>query len=716
MNRIYVFLLLMMSVVAVHAQSADSLSVSTDDSTQNTIKNIADSTTNPVTPDSTIQSLIPENSLKPTPDSIATASTNTTLSSLTKADTSKAATDTTAKSKVKTLRTDISYYFTIQDSASYDTATIRYFTLRNEWYSPTRIQEIDTTLHHFHYTNPIYDQEKMYQSLGNTGLAAKSIFYNPEYSPGFDYGLDAFDMYSINKKTLKFYNTLSPYSNIYYKMAPDKEQILNFTHSQSVYKNVTLGMDVRIISSVGAFLNQKSQDRRVGFTGHYISPDKRYTVAGFYAHNKYDIKENGGIANEEVFENNEEADRLVYDIKLPDANNLTKDATLYLQHSFELSPSKTLSDVASKQKSPFNFGRLAHEVEYYRQGFNYKESFPVDTIALNYYANNFKDTLNTYDTAYYHVIRNTFSWKNSRLYRTPKSLGFDFGITHQLINFQDSVKNFKYNQFILHGRMSKNLYGDLKVGGEVEYVQGDINENDFRLSGIIENSFGKDLFFKANIDQISRDPDYFYRHYHSNHFRWDNNLNKENIVRIGGEIRWNDIVLGGRYYLLTNYTFLDDEALPLQAGRSFSLLQAYFKPSFEFGNLNWDTYVYLQKPSTDQFMRVPFANGKTAISYHNTLFQNALFYQVGIDVMYKDLYYADHYMPALRSFYQQNRKKIGNFFYGDVYASIKIKRTKLILKYRHFNQGLTPYKYYDTPGYPLKDSGLEFALSWRFHD
>jgi len=558
----------------------------------------------------------------------------------------------------------------------------------------------------------------MYQSLGNTGLATKNMIFTPKTDAGFEYGIEAFDIYAINEHTLKFYNTLSPYTKVYYKMAPDKEQILNFTHSQSVYRTVTLGMDIQIINSVGAYLNQKSQDRRIGLTGHYISDNKRYTAAAVYSHNKFDIRENGGLANEEVFENNEERDRLIYDINLPDANNLTKDATLFYKHSFELSPTKESSDSAGMiKKTPFNFGRLSHKIKYYRQSFQYKEDFKTDTVAaLDYYANSYQDTLTSHDSTYYHVIQNTFSWQNSRLYRTQKSLGFDFGFTHKLINFQDSIKNFKYNQFILHGRLSKNLYDDLKIGGEAEYVQGDLNENDFRISGRIENTFDDKLFLKAYIDQISQDPDYFFQHYYSNHFRWDNNFKKENIIRIGGEAVWNDITVGGRYFLLTNYTYLNQNALPEQAGNSFSLLQAYIMPSFRFGNLNWDSWLYFQQPSTDQYMRVPFAAGKTAVSYRNSLFDNALYLQAGIDVMYKDLYYADQYMPALKSFYLQNRKKTGNFFYGDVYVSIKIKRTKLLLKYRHFNEGLTAYKYYDTPRYPMKDAGLEFSLSWRFHD
>ncbi|MGM0567518.1 MAG: putative porin [Bacteroidota bacterium] len=654
----------------------------------------------------------PDSSNKPLPDSAQIMSPDS-LTGMTQARQA----DSTVADTMPSQKFDLQYYYTIKDSTAVDSATVQYFMLENEWFMPAEIKHIDTTLRDFHYTNPVYEKQNFYQSLGNTGLAAKNLYYDPEFRSGFRYGIRSFDLYNVNENALRFYNTLLPYSKAFYKMAPDKEQILNFVHSQSVYNTVTLGMDVQIINSVGAYLNQKSQDRRVGLTGHYISDNKRYTAAAFYSHNKYDIKENGGIADEAAFENNEETDRLLFDINLTDANNLTKDATLYYRHSFELSPTKTSADSAEMlRKTPFNFGRVSHTFKYYRQGFSYQEKYNRENEKPYFYQNYYDDTVSTHDSSYYHTIENTFSWKNSRLYRTKKSLGFDFGITHRVINFQDSIKNFVYNQFVLHGRMSKTLYGDLKIGGEAEYVQGDINENDFRISGILQNKFGEDLILRATLDQVSREPDFFYNHYYSNNFRWDNNLDKENIIKAGGEITWNNIRIGGNYFLLTNYTYLNEDALPEQAGKSFSLIQAYLFPELQFGHFSWDTYLYLQKGTDENFIRVPFAAGKTAFSYHNSLFDNALYYQVGLNVMYRDLHYADQYMPALKSFFHQDRRKIGNYFYGDAYVSIRIKRARLILKYRHLNEGVTPYKYYDTPTYPMKDSGLEFSVSWRFYN
>lgn len=594
-----------------------------------------------------------------------------------------------------------------------DTSLVTSYDLENEWLFPTSIQPIDTTQRYFHYVNPLYEKERYYISLGNTGLAAKNLFFKPGNQTGFNYGEQVFDIYNLDENTLRFYRSQTPYTKLFHLIGPDKEQILNVHHSQRIYKTLTLGTDIHIINSVGSYLYQKAEDRRVAVTLHYVSENDRYNFQAFYAHNKYTNGENGGIVNDSIFENNQESDRLIFDINFEEAQNLSKNASIFFRQSFELSTSKSKADsLRKKTVKPFNFGRIQHQFKYYRKS----HLFTENNYPTSYYQNIFKDSLQTRDTAYIQTIENTFSWNNSRLLRTQKSIGFDFGVTHRLIRFEDSLQNKNYNQLAFHARVSKSLIRHLKIGGELEYIQGNINQNDFRLSGIITNNIKNKIAFQAGFDQISREPDYFYQHYYSNHFRWDNDFNKENIVKIHGAIEFPFLKAGANYYLLTNYTYLDATPEPRQIERSFSVFQAWLFPSFRFWNLSWDSYLYLQKTSNDALVRIPLLAGKSSLYYNNSLFDEALLFQIGVDAKYKGSYFADNYMPALRSFYVQDDKKIGDFFYIDAYVTFTIKRTHLMLKYMNITEGLTPYNYYDSPHYPMKDRALLFAISWRFHD
>jgi hypothetical protein len=98
------------------------------------------------------------------------------------------------------------------------------------------------------------------------------------------------------------------------------------------------------------------------------------------------------------------------------------------------------------------------------------------------------------------------------------------------------------------------------------------------------------------------------------------------------------------------------------------------------------------------------------------LFQGATTIQPGIEVFYNTSYYADAYMPALRSFYTQDKKEIGNFIYADIFFNFRIKRARMFLKYSHFNSLFGDNNYYAVPSYPLMDAGFRFGISWKFFD
>ncbi len=591
-----------------------------------------------------------------------------------------------------------------------------YDQISNDWFLKKTLHLVDTTLQYFYQTNPNFYQSNYYQTLGNTGLASQNLFLDIDSHVGFKYQKDVFDIYNIKKETLKLYKTHPSYSKVYYKLAPSKEQIINFEIGQRVYKQLILGIDVDIINSVGSYFLQKTQNRRVAFTSDYETDNRKYALKAYYIHNKHLIRENGGIANDTIFNENIEEDRLIYTINLYNSENLVKNSEVFLKHSLELGNPLT-KNMEETKHSGFNLGRAQHQFRYYRYAIHFKENYNENNRPKDFYSDFYYDDLITNDTMFYDVIENTFSWKNSDLYRTKKSLGFDVGATYQHIRFKDTLSNDHFNQFVLYGKASKSIYKDWKIGGTVEYVQGNINSNDFLISGQLQGGFSKHIKFNAYIEQIHRSPDYFYQRINTNHFIWNQNpFDKENIFRLGGVLHLPFINIEAKYSLLSNYVFLNKEIVPQQISTPFSLLQFHINPVICWNKFSWISHLYLQKPTRDDVIHLPLFAGKTTFSYGNTLFNKALFYRVGFDVRYHTNYYADYYMPALRSFYRQDDINIGNIVYGSVFVALQIKRVNILFKYRNISQGLTPYNYYGTPHYPLKDRGLEFAISWRFND
>jgi hypothetical protein len=73
-------------------------------------------------------------------------------------------------------------------------------------------------------------------------------------------------------------------------------------------------------------------------------------------------------------------------------------------------------------------------------------------------------------------------------------------------------------------------------------------------------------------------------------------------------------------------------------------------------------------------------------------------------------------MPALRSFYWQQEKKTGNYYYLDVFINLMIKRFRIFVKYDNLSAFWSKSRYYMVPHYPSQDAAFKWGLSWTFYD
>jgi hypothetical protein len=108
--------------------------------------------------------------------------------------------------------------------------------------------------------------------------------------------------------------------------------------------------------------------------------------------------------------------------------------------------------------------------------------------------------------------------------------------------------------------------------------------------------------------------------------------------------------------------------------------------------------------------------GNLTVYYTQPLFKGAALLQPGLNFYYNTSYYADAYMPALRSYYLQDKKEIGNYVYMDVFINVKIQRARVFVIYTNWGSFFEGRNYYSTPKYPMQDAAFKFGVSWRFHD
>ena len=264
--------------------------------------------------------------------------------------------------------------------------------------------------------------------------------------------------------------------------------------------------------------------------------------------------------------------------------------------------------------------------------------------------------------------------------------------------------------------------GQLKIDANI-----DLN---FRLFGDTVTLAARGFFHRLN-------PTFYYRHYHSRHFWWDNSdLSKIIHSRIEGlfsyqktrttlrvavdEIK-NHTYFGQSYRITENYGRTNNTVGVRQCGDAITLLTASLSQNFTLGPLNWESVVTYQKSTNGDAISVPDLNIYTNLFLRFKI-ARVLSVDLGADARFFTSYYAPDYSPAIGQFTQQEltptgddyRVKTGNRPIVNAYANFHLKHTRFFVMMSHINESMGKKDYFFTPHYPLNQRVFRFGVSWNF--
>lgn len=363
----------------------------------------------------------------------------------------------------------------------------------------------------------------------------------------------------------------------------------------------------------------------------------------------------------------------------------------------------------------------------------------------NYYLNTYKmdeflmaDSL--YDKTRYYNIKNTFAISLLEGFNKWAKAGLKAFISHEMRNFvlPDSVGTTSWKENVV------------TVGGQLTKTQGKLfHYNVLAEFGIAGEDAGSlkvdataDLNFKLFGDTVSlsasgflhrNEPTFYYRHYASRHYKWDNNLSSITHSQIQGLLSWQKTHTAIRMAIdeITNYTYyglqysIDDKNNRLnnainvrQCGDAISLLTLQLMQDLKFGPFNWENVITYQKSNKISVLPVPDLNIYSNF-YLKFKIAKVLKCDFGFDVRYFSKYYAPDYAPGLGQYCVQegdSRTEVGNYPIVNVYANFHLKHTRFFIMMSHVNEGLTSNNYFLTPHYPLNERTLRLGLSWNFYN
>jgi hypothetical protein len=624
-----------------------------------------------------------------------------------------------------------------------DSARVYYFTASIDSLSLGKFHHIDTTLTYFHQYDASQQNYMYYAGRGNIGLHSKSLIYRPNFTEGFNYAKSYLDLYTYKNEDTKYYKTVKPYTEAFYITGAGREQTLEVVHAQDIQERLNIGIKFRFLNSNGAYQNQESDNKNLCITFRYTTANNRYGFIANYRRNKFVTEENGGISDESNFINNQYTNRAQMPVNLTSAKNTSITSGIFFNHYFNIGRAPTIKTnptpiiigdsttivrdstimnndtaVIEVERKGFKFGRITHSLLLERSKFYY-----ADNSATNSFYSPFDAPLNNskiFDSTFVYNLENQFRWSNLDVSDRPeeKPIYFYLGLKHKFVNVNDTSQQTTINQLIPNAGFSLLVFKGSRFKANGYFVIGDHNGGDLSLDASLDQRLiikGKNwghLRLKARYSMQS--PDWFFTYYKGQILRWNNpDFNKESILRFELNYTYKNIYFSTAFNNIANHLYLDNTAHPKQHEPSVFVISANLRYNKSYKKWDVDLDLHYQKGVQD-VINIPEFIGNITITYTKQI-QRIAKLQPGFEVLYNSTYFADAYMPAVRSFYVQSNKLLGNHFYADIFLNIIIKRTTFFLKYQHINSRMK-FDYIMTPGYPMQDMALKFGLSWKFYD
>ena len=377
---------------------------------------------------------------------------------------------------------------------------------------------------------------------------------------------------------------------------------------------------------------------------------------------------------------------------------------------------------------------------------NYRRIYQAYQSPTNFYANTYDgvgpvsgDSI--FDKTSHYRLQNTFALSLLEGFNKWAKAGLKAFITSDLRHFQlpDSLGGTtSYNEHnlsigaqlvksqghLLHYNVTAETWLVGKDAGQLKIdARADLN---FPL-------FGDTMTLAANAFFHRLNPTFYYRHYHSRHFWWDNDngLDKMLHTHVEGLLSYqrtktrlrfaidditNYTYFGMSYTLADDYTRTGNELHVRQASGIINLFTLALEQDVRLGPVHWESVVTYQKSSKADALPVPDLNIYTNLFLRFRI-ARVLKCDFGADARFFTKYYAPDYSPALGQYAVQEseqRVKTGGYPIVNVYANFHLQRTRFFIMMSHVNAGQGNKAYFFTPHYPENQRILRFGLSWNF--
>lgn len=645
---------------------------------------------------------------------------------------------------------------------------------------------LDTVFVNFHSTNLDEGMRNRYSHIGNMGSPRISILYSDRQDKEIPFFMRPYSNFYFKPSEHRFTNSNIPYTNLTYYKAGNKvngEDYFKSYFSVNVNKRLAFGFNINYLYGRGYYNHQSTAFFNGGVFGSYRGD--KYQAYFMYNNFMTKMAENGGITDDRYITNPVDMSegKTSYESQnipthLSNAWNRNSNFYIFLNHRYNIgfrretkvvtkkAATNEINDLKPKANLEFNDSIGYNEdldiqealTETIKQE---EDSIITEFVPVTSFIHTFKverskhrfisrnEPTDYFPNTYINIGENQSDDINTYVsFKNTLGISLNEGFNKIAKAGLMAFASYKVDRYTLPTkditREAKYVEGILFVGAEMARRTGKyfnfraladfgLSQNytgNFNLEGDVDLRIPirKDTLFMSAFAKVSNNrPEFYLRHYHANHYYWDEGRNgmpkfkNEFAQKLGGSIsfpKWTT-KLSASLENIKNYTYLGGKGTPLQYSDNIQIASASFNQNFKLGIFHLDNEVTWQKSSNNNVIPVP-----SLALYHNlyiktTLAKKVLLFQFGADVRYSTKYKGLAYMPGIQQFHTQdsaNSVDIGGYPMINVYANFHLKQTRIFVMMYHVNQGMGNSNYFLAPHYPINPRLFKIGISWNFYD
>lgn len=621
---------------------------------------------------------------------------------------------------------------------------------------------VDTLQHDFQNTNDTGGPTGHYTYLGNLGSPRISHVFFERKDPEQFFFLDPYDFTVVEPEDVVYTNTKSPFTNLtYYKQggSSDGEERFKAYFAVNANKRLGFGFNIDYVYGRGKYMNQSTALFNGNLFAYYLGD--KYNMHFSFINDNLKVAENGGIVDDryvtrpldmaeggKVYANDE------IPTNLSQVWNHNTGYHAFLTHRYNVGFYRENPDAKDTVNTEI-FVPVTSFLHTVKVDINRRKYISYDEAQnQQYFQNNYLTDVQRDETEQL-AVKNTIGISLREGFNKWAKAGLTAFMSHEYRRFtmtdtlartpgQRIPTDYVENTISVGGQLIKEQGQTLhyNVMGEIALVGEDAGQFQIQGKGDLNfRLFSDTVRLEANAYIKNLNPIFYYRHFHSKHYWWDNNdLSKIMRTRIEGKLsvdRWKTQLKAG-VENIKNYTYLDntsvkytetssgkevttyknDVAIKQNSG-NIQVFSAALRQDFKLGIFHLDNEITYQKSSNQDVLPLP-----ELTLYHNLyikfgLAKKVLQIEMGADVRYFTQYYAPDYAPAIGQFYLQNKEtryKLGGYPLLNGYINLHLKRTRIFIAMYNLIQGQGEKSYFLAPHYPLNPRLLKFGLSWNFFD